>query len=607
MSPSLNNDKNEPKGKSTDKPATRNQNSSGAGNAPSQTNVQVPNLGNTSTGEANTTNDNGSVASKKKKKLFSFGLPNRGPNASNVQPLVPEPTTQILTPPPVQPDVPVPPAEPFPPLPSQNPNVNDTTQPITPIPEATPTSPGALAALNPPNWDNVRGDFHLNPLPPAPPGYNPEVDDDGLEYMDDPPTPLTICPVTGMPIEDDVEMGQREPTPTPQASTSSNNSNNSQPNDNRWAKRQRQDSNGTGADTRNTSPNVQEPRLQTLPLPPPNVAPPPATPATVPIPLTPAPPPPAPAPIPPAPAPIPPAPAPIPPAPAPLPTATAVPSATPTTGGGYTPGAVTQPPQGGFRQPQGFHSGNVHQGQEENQVAQWNQQVQNNGGVLVRPWGRPGTEPSVIAAQIAEGIRDILPNHDSPTVAPPQTAGPGNRPIHYLVTNLPMTELQRLNRNEVHSTSHATFITLPYRPSPSTYITTLRDFTLQNTPEHVQILDTTIRETLLGDIRVRQFLYSHRDAVPVNVHANQVPDVVINTLELNAVLMGNRDGYTRTWWNLSIESPTHIPSHYDEWITLIRSIIFPTALYGTGRSAPPFHCNHCQSVDHPSGLCPYPS
>ncbi|THU75468.1 hypothetical protein K435DRAFT_787571, partial [Dendrothele bispora CBS 962.96] len=82
---------------------------------------------------------------------------------------------------------------------------------------------------------------------------------------------------------------------------------------------------------------------------------------------------------------------------------------------------------------------------------------------------------------------------------------------------------------------------------------------------------------------------------------------VLNSLRVQSILMGQHGGTPRLYWNLYLTPPTHHIRHYEEWIDLIRSVVFRTALYGTGTSIEvPFRCSRCGAIDHPAGHCPFP-
>ncbi|THU86584.1 hypothetical protein K435DRAFT_363145 [Dendrothele bispora CBS 962.96] len=272
----------------------------------------------------------------------------------------------------------------------------------------------------------------------------------------------------------------------------------------------------------------------------------------------------------------------------------------------YSPGVVATPPVGGYPNTHGFHMGNVQDGQEPQQVEMWNAVVAEQGGFLLRMFD-PLPDPIATQQRMVQALQDALPGHTSPTVAPPERA-PNHRgrgPLHFLVTDISPQAANHILQQRVIDTTHGTFIATEYRPNPTSFVTTIQGHTYRED----QVLEATqaFRAQLRREPQVAHFLAIHHDAFPPHVSPTMAADIVIDTLWVRPIPMGQLSGTPRIYWNLYLTVPTrHIP-YYNEWVTLIRSITFRTALYGAGRAIDsPFHCPRCAGIDHPAGHCPLP-
>ncbi|THU92021.1 hypothetical protein K435DRAFT_907297 [Dendrothele bispora CBS 962.96] len=273
----------------------------------------------------------------------------------------------------------------------------------------------------------------------------------------------------------------------------------------------------------------------------------------------------------------------------------------------YNQGVVAVPPAGGYPDIYGFHAGNLFEGQAPQQLAMWNQIYNQRGGLLMRMYD-PAQDSVAVTQRMTSALRDLLPNHVSPTVAPPERDSNhhGRSPVHFFVTDMDPAAIQLVLQRRIVNTSHGTFIAIPYHPqTPDSFVTTIQRHTF--TEAHFMEVLQAFRNQLQSEQPVLHFIATHRDAFPLHYTPDMAINAVLNSMRVQSIPMGQHGGTPRLYWNLFLSPPTrHIP-HYTEWVDLIRSIVFRTALYGTGTSIEtPFRCPRCGGRDHPAGHCPLP-
>ena len=82
-------------------------------------------------------------------------------------------------------------------------------------------------------------------------------------------------------------------------------------------------------------------------------------------------------------------------------------------------------------------------------------------------------------------------------------------------------------------------------------------------------------------------------------------DTVLST-EVIAMPMLERGGGKKIVWNVYVNPPMKDVRLHDEWCKTIRETVFATALYGIAKPRVHPRCVGCKSIDHPTGLCPFP-
>jgi hypothetical protein len=85
---------------------------------------------------------------------------------------------------------------------------------------------------------------------------------------------------------------------------------------------------------------------------------------------------------------------------------------------------------------------------------------------------------------------------------------------------------------------------------------------------------------------------------------------VIDTISIRPLRVGvpnSTGGGYKIIWNIYATPPSNSPQRHQEWRRSVSTLKFVTALNGAGTAEPPTSCYGCKSIDHTTGLCPFPS
>jgi len=165
---------------------------------------------------------------------------------------------------------------------------------------------------------------------------------------------------------------------------------------------------------------------------------------------------------------------------------------------------------------------------------------------------------------------------------------------------------------------------LPFIPPPSSFVTTLKGFMFldENDAQTEAVVSDIIANTLFSDdnrsavsTTIRRFIAKHRDNVSEDII--NIDDVLrfirssIIVKRLNLLKrqdIGTGVGTPTPAWNVYLFPPTKDQPAMREWCDIIRKTRFATVTNKEGTTAAKlFSCTTCLSIDHPAGMCPYPS
>ncbi|OBZ72437.1 hypothetical protein A0H81_07660 [Grifola frondosa] len=87
----------------------------------------------------------------------------------------------------------------------------------------------------------------------------------------------------------------------------------------------------------------------------------------------------------------------------------------------------------------------------------------------------------------------------------------------------------------------------------------------------------------------------------------QAVDDILASLEVTVLDIKQKGGISTPIANVYINSPTESPESWYRWREHICDIRYTSLYDGTGTAQSNLLCTGCHGVDHPRGLCPYPS
>jgi hypothetical protein len=164
---------------------------------------------------------------------------------------------------------------------------------------------------------------------------------------------------------------------------------------------------------------------------------------------------------------------------------------------------------------------------------------------------------------------------------------------------------------------------VPYTPPPYRFTTTLKGFLFfdktdaQSEEEVTAIVGETLFSTTASTDttkKVRRFIARFSNNTPsLVVDIEDILGYLRNSIVVRCLNLvkkediGTGEGKSHPAWNVYIFPPTKDHAALADWRTIIRNTIFVTADNGAGRTYKLFKCLVCQSVDHPTGMCSYPS
>ena len=169
-------------------------------------------------------------------------------------------------------------------------------------------------------------------------------------------------------------------------------------------------------------------------------------------------------------------------------------------------------------------------------------------------------------------------------------------------------------------------IFIKFAPDAFEFVTTLRGFIfLDGTKQDsVDTVTETVAETLFAagedddetpSTKIRRFVVTFSDNIPgvVNTSLDEAvrylrKSIVVRRLDLvGKQNINTGEGRSQPVWNVYITPPTKNPGALRSWHDFIRSLEFITDGHKSGTSPRTFCCKVCRAIDHPTGMCPYPS
>ncbi|KAJ6458209.1 hypothetical protein C8R45DRAFT_1031973, partial [Mycena sanguinolenta] len=130
--------------------------------------------------------------------------------------------------------------------------------------------------------------------------------------------------------------------------------------------------------------------------------------------------------------------------------------------------------------------------------------------------------------------------------------------------------------------------------------------TYPNTAAGAQEAAAAMVDTMSRTPNFVQLILSHRDALPPTWTVQQVLDHVLSSVAVVPIELDSGRGTVRVAWRVFMAVTTHRIPSFNAIRNAFASLSFITTWNNTGRVRADMACRICPSIDHPTGLCPFP-
>lgn len=201
------------------------------------------------------------------------------------------------------------------------------------------------------------------------------------------------------------------------------------------------------------------------------------------------------------------------------------------------------------------------------------------------------------------------------------TPGPDSkfaRPYLFLVTDIPDDFAKWLVETAIHPVRSElkVLFAVDGESNPCDYITTLSNFNFRTDTEHLKecardaVRNIVIRTLFIDDTAFKRglenFIFKHRDNIPSSLSHPEAVTFIRNSVKITSFeVVVPKVSIRAMIYNVYIHPPTKNVADIEVWKSSIMRQRFYAGKYGVGtRYGSDFNCNHCKTIDHPSGLCP---
>ncbi|KAJ7793970.1 hypothetical protein B0H14DRAFT_3558534 [Mycena olivaceomarginata] len=137
------------------------------------------------------------------------------------------------------------------------------------------------------------------------------------------------------------------------------------------------------------------------------------------------------------------------------------------------------------------------------------------------------------------------------------------------------------------------------------FVGTFGGFTLPNTQGGADAARDLLQTVIAVNSDINEFVRTHRDAFGPQVSADHAWHIFRHSVAVEGMELLVNNTITVAW-QLSVTPPMN---DHGAWLQLCRlfgRLSIMTALHGTARLQRSYRCNICPSINHPTGLCPFP-
>ncbi|KIJ41272.1 hypothetical protein M422DRAFT_255780 [Sphaerobolus stellatus SS14] len=227
----------------------------------------------------------------------------------------------------------------------------------------------------------------------------------------------------------------------------------------------------------------------------------------------------------------------------------------------------------------------------------------------------PGKEPSnttPLVLGVHQFLQELFPHNrlgtliiSTPCIVKLDDERDFKAPFPIFVGNLTLQEKQLLLSCPVWVTPSLTLFTQEFLPPPSSFVMTLRGFTVP--PEAAY--EESVRAVVHDKIKFSGFIRKYHDNIPPPPNVNDNVSLHIVNYVLNSVniklLKIIENGLDVALFNVYVHPPSKILKHHAKWLALLRGNVY-TMTEGAGSPLKvPYNCSVCRGEDHPTGLCAF--
>ncbi|KAH6874108.1 hypothetical protein BKA70DRAFT_1449771 [Coprinopsis sp. MPI-PUGE-AT-0042] len=192
-------------------------------------------------------------------------------------------------------------------------------------------------------------------------------------------------------------------------------------------------------------------------------------------------------------------------------------------------------------------------------------------------------------------------------------SGPQGNPPHrqlqpYLITGLTFDQAQSLEEGEYAVTADSFVIFKPFTiPNPA-FVAAFPGIPLRNDKPHHKPTVRKAFRTMMEKVRphVTGFLNVHHDRIPDHIAATKRYNLLLNTLEVEALQTSNK-GADSVTWVAYLNPPTSDPTAWEKFAVAVKKLPLLINDYPYYAYRDDYHCSGCHAMNHPSSKCPFRS
>ncbi|KAJ7022147.1 hypothetical protein C8F04DRAFT_1098405 [Mycena alexandri] len=174
------------------------------------------------------------------------------------------------------------------------------------------------------------------------------------------------------------------------------------------------------------------------------------------------------------------------------------------------------------------------------------------------------------------------------------------------VTGIPPDLAAFLLNDRVLSVKQITLFLYALVPDTfSGFLGNVEGLTFPNTPAGAQEAANMVTNTLSTTPAFIQLVMNHRDNIPAHWTIQQALTAILGSITVAPIELLSPRG-PRVVWRVYMMVTTTDPAAYNAIRAAFAPILFITAFNNTGRVRADMFCRICESIDHPTPLCPFP-